>query len=246
MNRRALVFMTGFILWSTGVYAQTATVCPSSISYINPIDGNAQCNPNESVTKSCDNQHNVSSRAWVACYDEVKACRRDVAIKNKVIADNNAEYKRLCPKANSLKTARKPPPAAPKIKSLGILNTPNENSGSAAMRATLEAAKRKANTSRSEKDEVQGMISDARRTKEEYRQQDELVAERKKLDADLAQQRQNKAKIQAEIDADENQRDAGSRGRSGCRPGEKWGRFQTTNSFMGWQSGCIPSSWPDR
>jgi Papain-like cysteine protease AvrRpt2 len=54
------------------------------------INENEACNPNDARTKACDTQYQAPSKRWVACYDAVSACRKEIAEKNTLIHEHNS------------------------------------------------------------------------------------------------------------------------------------------------------------
>lgn len=61
--------------------------CPAS--QINPIDVNADCNPNFQRSQACDQNFEAPSTAWQACYADISACRtNDDALNTKIHAYN--------------------------------------------------------------------------------------------------------------------------------------------------------------
>jgi hypothetical protein len=63
--------------------------CPADLRRVTLIDANAKCNPQQSVTKSCDAKYQAPTKAWQACYEEVNECRRQVDEQNQTIYDYN-------------------------------------------------------------------------------------------------------------------------------------------------------------
>jgi uncharacterized protein len=75
--------------------------CPANLATAELFDGNAICNPNSSKTKACDANYPAASKSWVACYDDVSACRKRVDSENNKVYEYN-HYVYVC-RANKQK-----------------------------------------------------------------------------------------------------------------------------------------------
>jgi hypothetical protein len=168
-------------------------VCPANPIDYDRIDSNAECNPNGSKSRGCDQRFPAASIEWQVCLAQIHDCRLDIDEKNKIIdAYNLWMHKCRLGKDNSRFLPNVP--TAPKSSATPADDASPLARAREAARKMAEDANAKNNSAKVEaKSQYQTLI-------------DELKKEKAKEEAEERAVRQNQEKIRQQLEEENDEK----------------------------------------